>query len=186
MTIPGVTSPISDNSAPFELKGLSRSAADEEVAFFRDSGATVDVVSEGADLFTVRIISADGAIQRVIVMLPGAPKAAVEALRAAIPRVNADKLYAEEAEKAFGFVPQWEASPRHQQGGAGRVDGAARGADVPHRLHEEFATEVAWHSAAVIAWRDTRFGRALARERGAVGCPPRQKSPGIQRFTRDW
>ena len=111
MTIPGVTSPISDNSAPFELKGLSRSAADEEVAFFRDSGATVDVVSEGADLFTVRIISTDGAIQRVIVMLPGAPKAAVEALRAAIPRVNADKLYAEEAEKAFGFVPQWEASP---------------------------------------------------------------------------
>src|SRR5438132_1642490 len=111
MIIPGATSSISDNSAPFELKGLSRTAADEEVAFFRDSGATVDVVSEGADLFTVRIISADGAIQRVIVMPPGAPKAAVEALRAAIPRVNADKLYAEEAEKAFGFVPQWEASP---------------------------------------------------------------------------
>ena len=57
------------------------------------------------------IISADGAIQRVIVMPPSAPKAAVEALRAAIPRVNADKLYAEEAEKVFGFVPQWEASP---------------------------------------------------------------------------
>jgi putative tricarboxylic transport membrane protein len=55
------------------------------------------------------IISADGVIQRMIVMPPGAPKPAVEALRAAIPRLNADKAYAEEAEKAFGFVPQWEA-----------------------------------------------------------------------------
>jgi putative tricarboxylic transport membrane protein len=57
------------------------------------------------------LISADGIIQRMIVMPPGAPKAAVEAIRAAIPRLNADKLYGEEAEKAFGFVPQWEASP---------------------------------------------------------------------------
>jgi hypothetical protein len=53
--IPGATSSVPDNSAPFELKGLSRSAADEEVAFFRDSGATVDVVPEGNNLFTVRI-----------------------------------------------------------------------------------------------------------------------------------
>jgi hypothetical protein len=57
------------------------------------------------------IISSDGIIQRMIVMPPGAPKAAVEALRAAIPRLNADKVYAEEAEKVFGFVPQWEAGP---------------------------------------------------------------------------
>ncbi len=57
------------------------------------------------------IISADGVIQRMIVMPPGASKPAVEALRAAIPRVNADQVYAEEAEKAFGFVPQWEAGP---------------------------------------------------------------------------
>jgi tripartite-type tricarboxylate transporter receptor subunit TctC len=57
------------------------------------------------------IISADGIIQRMIVMPPGAPQAAVEALRAAIPRVNADPVYAEEAEKAFGFVPQWESGP---------------------------------------------------------------------------
>ncbi len=57
------------------------------------------------------IISADGIIQRMIVMPPGAPKPAVEAIRAAIPRLNADKVYAEEAEKAFGFVPQWEAGP---------------------------------------------------------------------------
>jgi hypothetical protein len=57
------------------------------------------------------IIGADGIIQRVIVMPPGAPPAAVDALRTAIPRVNADKAYAEEAEKTFGFVPIWSAGP---------------------------------------------------------------------------
>jgi hypothetical protein len=53
--IPGATSSVPDNSAPFEVKGLSRSAANEEVQFFRDSGASVEIVPEGADLFTVRI-----------------------------------------------------------------------------------------------------------------------------------
>jgi putative tricarboxylic transport membrane protein len=55
------------------------------------------------------IISADGIIQRMIVMPPGAPQPAIDALRAAIARVNVDKAYAEEAEKTFGFVPQWAA-----------------------------------------------------------------------------
>ena len=57
------------------------------------------------------IISADGIIQRMIVMPPGAPQPAIEALRTAIARVNVDKAYAEEAEKTFGFVPQWAAGP---------------------------------------------------------------------------
>ena len=47
----------------------------------------------------------------MIVMPPEAPAAAVEALRAAITRVNSDKAYAEEAENAFGFVPLWAAGP---------------------------------------------------------------------------
>jgi putative tricarboxylic transport membrane protein len=57
------------------------------------------------------IISADGIIQRMIVMPPGAPQPAIEALRAAIADVNGDRAYAEEAEKTFGFVPQWAAGP---------------------------------------------------------------------------
>jgi hypothetical protein len=56
------------------------------------------------------IISADGLVQRLIVMPPHAPPAAVAAIRAAIPRLNTDKAFAAEAEKAFGFVPLWEAS----------------------------------------------------------------------------
>jgi hypothetical protein len=57
------------------------------------------------------IIGADGVIQRLIVMPPNAPPAAVAALRAAITAVNGDKAYAEEAQKTFSFVPQWEAAP---------------------------------------------------------------------------
>lgn len=52
--IPGATGSVPANSAPFEITGLSSEAADEEVAFFKDSGATVAVVPAGG-LFTVRI-----------------------------------------------------------------------------------------------------------------------------------
>ena len=55
MVTSGATSSAPDNSAPFVLNGLSRSAADVEVAIFGDSGATVDVVPEAGGLFTVRI-----------------------------------------------------------------------------------------------------------------------------------
>jgi tripartite-type tricarboxylate transporter receptor subunit TctC len=57
------------------------------------------------------IISADGIIQRIIVMPPGVPATAIAAVRVAIVKVNADKAYSEEAGKAFGFVPVWEATP---------------------------------------------------------------------------
>ena len=42
---------------------------------------------------------------RLIVMPPGTPPAAVTALREALIRLNSDKDYAEDARKAFGFVP---------------------------------------------------------------------------------
>src|SRR5215510_5406327 len=57
------------------------------------------------------IIAADGIIQRVIVMPPGAPQAAVDALPTANTRVNGDAAYADEAEKTYGLVPRWAAGP---------------------------------------------------------------------------
>jgi tripartite-type tricarboxylate transporter receptor subunit TctC len=57
------------------------------------------------------IVRADGDIQRMIVMPPGSPPAAAAALGEAIRRLNRDKAYSEEAEKSFGYVPQWESSP---------------------------------------------------------------------------
>jgi hypothetical protein len=53
--IPGATGSVPDNNAPFELNGLPHTVADEEAAFFRDSGAVVDVVPEDGGLFRVRI-----------------------------------------------------------------------------------------------------------------------------------
>ncbi|HKA82125.1 MAG TPA: hypothetical protein VKD43_18935 [Xanthobacteraceae bacterium] len=49
----------------------------------------------------------NGAMQRQVVLPPGAPPAAVAALRAAVARVNDDKEHAEESIKAMGFVPEW-------------------------------------------------------------------------------
>lgn len=53
------------------------------------------------------VISLNGAMQRMIVMPPGAPDAAIAAMREAVTRLNADKAYADDALKTFGFVPEW-------------------------------------------------------------------------------
>jgi tripartite-type tricarboxylate transporter receptor subunit TctC len=55
------------------------------------------------------IIALNGAMQRMVVMPPSVPPAAVAALRAAINKLNTDKAYGEDAMKAFGFVPEWVA-----------------------------------------------------------------------------
>ena len=55
------------------------------------------------------IIALNGAMQRMVVMPPSAPTAAVVALRAAINKLNDDKAYGEDAMKTFGFVPEWVA-----------------------------------------------------------------------------
>jgi len=54
-----------------------------------------------------RIIALNGAMQRMIVLPPNSPPEAIKALRAAVEKVNADKSYAEDAVKTFGFVPEW-------------------------------------------------------------------------------
>jgi hypothetical protein len=56
------------------------------------------------------LVALDGNMLRLIVMPPGTPPAAVTALREALVRLNNDKSYAEDARKAFGYVPVWLAS----------------------------------------------------------------------------
>jgi hypothetical protein len=53
-------------------------------------------------------------MQRLIALPPRAPPAAVAALRAAVLRLNADPAFAEEATKAMGFAPQYEAATNRQ------------------------------------------------------------------------
>jgi tripartite-type tricarboxylate transporter receptor subunit TctC len=50
-------------------------------------------------------------MQRLLVLPPGVPQAAVDALRSATLQLNNDKAFAEEALKAVGFVPEYSAGP---------------------------------------------------------------------------
>jgi len=56
------------------------------------------------------LVAVDGNMLRLIVMPPGAPPAAVAALREALIRLNGDKGHQEDSRKAFGYVPEWLAS----------------------------------------------------------------------------
>jgi hypothetical protein len=56
------------------------------------------------------LAAADGTMLRLIVLPPGAPPAAVTALREALVRLNSDKAHAEDSLKAFGYVPVWRAA----------------------------------------------------------------------------
>jgi len=53
-------------------------------------------------------LAVDSAILRTVVMPPGVPQAAADALRTALARLNDDKDYAEEAMKSIQFVPHYE------------------------------------------------------------------------------
>jgi len=57
------------------------------------------------------VLSVNGAMQRLIVVPPGVPQAALDTLRAATRELNADADYQHEALASIGFVPEWEAGP---------------------------------------------------------------------------
>jgi tripartite-type tricarboxylate transporter receptor subunit TctC len=56
-------------------------------------------------------LSLESAMGRLIVLPPGAPQAAVAALRNAMQRLNNDKAFADDAAKALGFALDYEAGP---------------------------------------------------------------------------
>jgi hypothetical protein len=56
-------------------------------------------------------LAVDSAMLRTIVMPPGSPPAAVDALRSALSRLNDDKEYAEEAFRTIQFVPHYVTGP---------------------------------------------------------------------------
>jgi hypothetical protein len=57
------------------------------------------------------LITLNGAMQRLFVLPPGAPAAAVEALRAALLRLEKDPEFAKDALKTMGYVPEYDAAP---------------------------------------------------------------------------
>jgi tripartite-type tricarboxylate transporter receptor subunit TctC len=58
---------------------------------------------------TVRTISST--MIRILALPPGAPRPAVDALRDALVRMNSDPVYAADAIKTIGFVPEYVAGP---------------------------------------------------------------------------
>jgi tripartite-type tricarboxylate transporter receptor subunit TctC len=58
---------------------------------------------------TIRTIS--GTMIRILALPPGAPRPAIEAMQAAIVRMNNDKAYAADAMKTIGFVPEYATGP---------------------------------------------------------------------------
>ncbi|MBX9775370.1 MAG: hypothetical protein K2Y71_13300 [Xanthobacteraceae bacterium] len=57
------------------------------------------------------LITLNGAMQRILSLPPGAPPAAVAALRTALERLNNDKEFHAEAVKTLGFIPEYDAGP---------------------------------------------------------------------------
>jgi len=57
------------------------------------------------------LLTVNGTMYRLVAMPPGAPKDAVNALRQAVLRLNDDKAYIEEAQKAMGEAPEYISSP---------------------------------------------------------------------------
>ena len=47
-------------------------------------------------------------MQRLVALPPGSPQAAIDALRAAVARLNDDKEFAAEAIKTIEFAPDYE------------------------------------------------------------------------------
>jgi tripartite-type tricarboxylate transporter receptor subunit TctC len=56
-------------------------------------------------------LAINAAMQRLVVLPPGSPQPAVDALRAAVLRLNDDQDFAQEAMSALGYVPSYEAGP---------------------------------------------------------------------------
>ena len=57
------------------------------------------------------ILDVNSTLQRLVTLPPGSPKAAAEALRAAVLRLNQDKEFAAESIKTIEFAPDYETSP---------------------------------------------------------------------------
>jgi hypothetical protein len=57
------------------------------------------------------IFEVNSTLQRIVTLPPGTPKAAAEALRAAVQRLNQDREFAAESLKTIEFAPDYETGP---------------------------------------------------------------------------
>jgi hypothetical protein len=107
----GLVTPLYvDPSWDGKTLAMSKQVADLGVLQFQDLYKKIHGnMPEGAIWQAyLTVIRLNGNLQRFITFPPGAPKAAVEALKVAVRKLNTDKAYAEDSHKALGFVPEFE------------------------------------------------------------------------------
>jgi tripartite-type tricarboxylate transporter receptor subunit TctC len=97
--------PISDGSTFAPFKQMD----DQSVPGFPDFYRKIKGTLPSGPMWDVyrANLAVDGAMLRTVAMPPGVPQAAVDALRAAVARLNGDKEFAEEAQKSIQFVPYY-------------------------------------------------------------------------------
>jgi hypothetical protein len=94
-------------TVPKQIEGLS-------IPPFHELYRKIKGVEPSGTLWDVYLssLAINAAMQRLVVLPPGAPQAAVDALRAAVLRLNDDPAFAQEAMGALGYVPNYEAGPQ--------------------------------------------------------------------------
>src|SRR5581483_7384474 len=93
-------------SFPKQMEGL-------DIPSFKDVYLKLKGVEPSGILWQsyLAALSVNNAMQRIVVLPPNSPPAALDALREAIGKMQKDPLYIEEATKAFGYVPDYVAEP---------------------------------------------------------------------------
>jgi tripartite-type tricarboxylate transporter receptor subunit TctC len=93
-------------AVPRQVEGLT-------IPPFHDYYERVKGAKPSGQLWDVYLTSLaiNGAMQRMLVLPPGVPKAALDELRAAVLKLNHDSVFADEAMKVVGFVPEYVAGP---------------------------------------------------------------------------
>jgi tripartite-type tricarboxylate transporter receptor subunit TctC len=94
-------------SVPKQIEGLS-------ILPFQEFYRKIKGVEPSGKLWDVYLssLAINAAMQRLVVLPPGSPPRAVEALRAAVLALNDDAEFAQEAMSALGYVPSYEAGPQ--------------------------------------------------------------------------
>jgi tripartite-type tricarboxylate transporter receptor subunit TctC len=89
-------------SVPKQIRGFAMQPFQEYYKSVKGSMPSGELWEAYKALLTV-----NGTMYRLIAMPPGAPEAAVDALRDAVAHLNEDKAYLEEAHKAMGESPEY-------------------------------------------------------------------------------
>jgi len=95
-----------DNADPKQVEGLAIPP------FARLYRMVTGKVPEGTHWEAFRVIhEVNSTLQRVVALPPGAPQVAIDALRAAVARLNQDQEFAAETLRTIEFAPEYETGP---------------------------------------------------------------------------